>query len=186
MKEHGVGCSESVSITSEQDKWLKPAVLWSFGPSEQHSCSLNSIPKTKLKIQRRNVLWDWIWWLLQSNHVNTQCQFAATKGEWGEVEEQGSLTRLLSVNHLCFCHAKLRQNSPFCYPSLSFWHPGCCQISSFKSKTFKSKIFPCAGCSWNSFRSSRIWGQHAVTYQKGSRGTHCCSEFIWTANLSWL
>lgn len=102
----------------------------------------------------------------------------AAKGEWGKMEEWGSLPRLLSVSHLCFCHSKLRQNSPFCNPSLPFWHPGCCQISSFKSKRFKTKIFPCTRCSWNSFGSSRIWGQ-LLSHIRGEAEGHIAAQSLY-------
>lgn len=36
-----------------------------------------------------------------------------TEGKLCGVEEPAPLTRLLSDRHLCFCHAKLRSNSPF-------------------------------------------------------------------------
>lgn len=45
--------------------------------SSKASSPQSSIPKTKLEIQHRNVLWGWIGWLLQSTNINTECQFAA-------------------------------------------------------------------------------------------------------------
>lgn len=75
---------------------------------------LNSIHKNEIKIQLRKVLWGRIWWVLQSIDVSAECHcHNKTEGKLCGVEEPAPLTRLLSDRHLCFCHAKLRSNSPF-------------------------------------------------------------------------
>lgn len=62
--------------------------------------SLNSIPKTKLKIQRRNVLWGWIRWLLQSTNINTECQFATALCRQQRESEVRWRNKVLSLD--CF------------------------------------------------------------------------------------
>lgn len=63
-------CLNYLKAREETEAWCAPKLI-----ALRAAClfSLNSIHKTELKIQHRKVLWGWIWWLLQSININTEC-----------------------------------------------------------------------------------------------------------------
>lgn len=126
--------------------------------------SLNSIPKTKLKIQRRKVLRGWTWRLLQSTNINTECQFAAAL--CGQQRESEVRWRNKDLSLDCF------QSVTFAFAMQSWGRTPHSATPPYHSGFLAAARFPLSNQTGSKVKSSLVQGVHgALSDRAGFEGS---------------